>query len=99
MTNYKIVEGFVVFDNGKSHKHTWMEYGNTKYDPCLEQFKVFGVDYNLESVKYMTSHKTSPVYYIKICEANPLPDEYIEKVLKNELKTSQYCVVKQKNIG
>ena len=93
LTLYKVVEGRVEFSNGKSHAHTWMEHGNTKYDPCLEQFERFGDDYDLTAVKYITYRKHSPMLYLKACEACPLPDEYIQKVLKNELKSSKYIRV------
>ncbi len=90
LTHYSVVEGMVIFSNGNFHRHTWMEYGDTKYDPCLEQFDLFGDDYDLSTVKYITGSKCSPVSYLKACEARPLPDEYIQKVLNNELKSSQY---------
>lgn len=92
LTHYKIVEGEVIFSNGKSHTHTWMEFSNTKYDPCLEQYEHFGNDYDLTTVKYTTIVKSTPRLYVKACEAMPLPSEYIEKVKKNELKSSLYIV-------
>ena len=94
LINYRIIQGIVVFSNGKSHAHTWMEYGNTKYDPCLEQFGLFGDDYDITSVKYVMNDKMAPAYYVKICKACPLPDDYIRKVIKNELKTSRYNIAK-----
>ena len=99
MSLYRIVEGVVKFSNGKFHTHTWMEYGNAKYDPCLEQFKHFGDDYDLETVKYIASYKSNPISYLKFCEACPLPDEYIEKVLNNELKSSKYIIKKKEIIN
>ena len=93
LTHYKVVEGRVEFSNGKSHIHTWMEHCNTKYDPCLEQFEHFGDDYDTTMVKYITYRKYSPILYLKICELCPLPDEYIQQVLNNELKSSKYIYV------
>ena len=70
LTLYKIVEGRVGFSNGQSHTHTWMGYDNTKYDPCLKQFKHFGDDYDLATVKYIAYQSWSPTSYLKICEIN-----------------------------
>lgn len=93
LTYYKVVEGEVKFSNGRSHRHTWMEYGNAKYDPCLEQFKYYGDDYDLMTVKYIVGSKSSPGFFLKVCEARPLPNWYVEDVINNRLKSSRFISV------
>ena len=93
LTCYKVVEGYVKFSNGQSHRHTWMEYNDAKYDPCLEQFKFYGDDYDLSTVSYVIFSKSSPASYLKCCQAHPLPDWYIQDVINNKLKSSRFISV------
>ena len=93
LTCYKVVEGMVKFSNGQSHRHTWMEYSDAKYDPCLEQFEYYGDDYDLSTVSYRILSKSSPASYLKFCEAHPMPEWYIQDVMNNQLETSKFIEV------
>jgi hypothetical protein len=95
--HYKVVEGTVKFSNGRFHNHTWMEYGGFIYDPCLRQFRYYGDDYNLTSVKYFILSKTPAKSYLKYCKSHPLPEWYVQDVINNRLKSSRFipkaCIV------
>lgn len=87
MTLYKVVDGKVRFGNSVTYTHTWMEYGNTIYDPCLEQFSSYG--YDVTAVEYLPIEKVSPSFYVSVADAMPLPDEYIQHVKNDRLRSSR----------